>query len=65
MLVSSFQWNEKARSFGTLKFVLWYLSFIRDVCLTTFRNLVEIKLGSDVVVMSLFERNSMYELRVM
>ena len=37
MLVASFQWNEKAQSFEALIFVL-----------ITFRNLVWVKLGSDV-----------------
>ena len=36
MLVASFQWNEKARSFEALMFVLWYLSFFRDVCFNDF-----------------------------
>ena len=36
MLVASFQWNKKARSFENLKFVFRYLSFFRDVCFNDF-----------------------------
>ena len=53
MLVASFHWNKKAKSFETLKFC-GILAFSEMHVLITFRNLVVVKFGSDVVMLSLF-----------